>query len=254
MPTSIRTAQSGSTLRIVTIPSGPRANGGRDGGARVVDRARRRRSPSPRAARRARTSRAGRASRARPARAGSSPGRADLHGGQALGGDHALAGDRQRHGAADPLAGRAGAAGVGRRPRRAAPTRPCAGARAAPAPSPSTTARPTACGSAPRRGRRAPARRRPGRPAASRAHARAPAKPVVPPEVETRTSVLRRSRWRNSRASSSSVAVARQLGAGRAAARVAVGDARRSAGSDRPGPHADHGLEVVAGVLACASA
>ena len=32
--------------------------------------------------------------------------------------------------------------------------------------------------------------------AASRAHARAPAKPVVAPEVETSTSVLRSSRWR----------------------------------------------------------
>ena len=32
--------------------------------------------------------------------------------------------------------------------------------------------------------------------AASRAHARAPAKPVVAPEVDTSTSVLRSSRWR----------------------------------------------------------
>ena len=46
-----------------------------------------------------------------------------------------------------------------------------------------------------------------GPPAASRAQARAPAKPVVAPDVETSTSVLRSWRERRTRASSSSVAV-----------------------------------------------
>ncbi len=208
VPTSIRTAQSGSTLRIVTMPCGPRE--------KAADTAARESSDRPRD-----VDRGHRAQHAAPERAEPGPrdglvrrGRAArpwcrrLHGRQALGADHALPGDRQRDGAAHPLAGGAGAAGVRRhlaaqrrldrplerqrRGRRARDHGTTHGLRIrSPAMFPSTST--ASIGSS--EASLAPMRARPR----SRS---------CLPDVETRTSVLRRSRWRNSRASSSSVAVA----------------------------------------------
>ena len=137
--------------------------------------------------------------------------------------------------AADPLPGGAGAAGVGRRPRRAARPRPCAAARAAARSrrrDHGTThgLRIALAGQVAEHEHGVDRRRRP-----PLAPTRARPRSRVPPEVETSTSVLRRSRWRNMRASSSSAAVRRQLGAARARRARRGARARRSAGSTGPG-------------------
>ena len=80
-----------------------------------------------------------------------------------------------------------------------------------------------------------------GPPASDWAQARAPANPVVPPEVETSTSVLRSSRVLNTRASSSSAAVAESSArAGRP--RVAVGE-HHDAAAGQPHAGGHDGLE-----------
>ena len=204
MPTSSRTAQSGSTLRRVTMPCGPSENAGAalarsfcaGPAASIAITARRDARPNWRRRLRRTGSARARAALARDA---------DQHGRQRGVGDHALLGDGERQRAAEPLGRGAAAAGApdlgahgvldraleGER-RRVRTQRPrhdprlCA---RAPATSPSTSTAST------------------GPPAARSAHARAPVKPWVAPDVDTSTSVLRSSRARNRRASSSIAAV-----------------------------------------------
>ena len=142
--------------------------------------------------------RLGRSARARRARRGAGP-RSPLicssTAGQPGAVDLALLGDRERQRAARPLGAGARAARIRADLLARPPPRPCAASRAAAGRARSTTAPPTAC--CQRAEARSPEhehRRRSPPASCSRAQARAPAPPPLPPEVETSTSVLRRSR------------------------------------------------------------